>query len=88
VLKVTGETPPELIGPEFPNRYAPIWEMFLSIHSGRSYSMGDPNPLSWSDIKAWNDLMRANLKDWEVRAIKALDMVWMRVMGEGVDNGN
>jgi hypothetical protein len=48
--------------------------------------MGGPNPLSWADIKAWDDLMRAGLKEWEVRAIKALDMVWLKVMSEGDKN--
>jgi hypothetical protein len=60
--------------------------MFLSLHSGRSYSMGGPNPLSWSDIKAWDDLMRTGLKEWEVRAIKALDLIWLKTMGEGNSN--
>jgi hypothetical protein len=86
VRKVTGRSPKGLIGPPFPDRYAPIWETFLSLHSGRSYSMGGPNPLSWSDIKAWDDLMRAGLKEWEVRAIKALDMIWLQSVGEGESN--
>lgn len=86
VAKATGKPPTELIGPPFPDRYAHIWETFLSLHSGRSYNMGGPNPLSWSDIHAWNVLMRAGLKEWEVRAIKALDNLWLRTMGEDETN--
>lgn len=66
---------------------AHVWDMFLSLHSGRSYSMGGPNPLSWSDIKAWNELTNVSLKDWEVHAIKALDSVWLRIVSEDRDNG-
>lgn len=85
--KATGRTPEELIGPTFPERLTHVWEMFLNLHMGRTYSMGSPNPLSWSDIKAWDDLMRVGLKEWEVRAIKALDMAWLSALGEESDDG-
>lgn len=86
VYKVTGHIPDGLVGPVFPDRYAHIWEMFLSLHSGRSYGAGGPNPLSWSDMKAWDDLHDAGLKSWEVRAIKALDVAWLNAMDEGTEN--
>ena len=60
--------------------------MFLEIHDGRSYGMSGPNPLSWGDIQAWNDLMDAGLTENEVRLLKALDATWLEVMQEG-DNG-
>lgn len=46
-----------------------------------------PNPLSWVDIKSWNDLMGADMKEWEVRAIKALDLLWLRVTAEARKDG-
>jgi hypothetical protein len=82
VAKVTGRTPPDLVTPVFPDRLAHVWQAFVELHSGRSYSGSGPNPLSWSDIKAWDDLMGLGLKEWEIRAIKALDSVWLRVMSE------
>jgi len=81
-MKATGKPPEGLIGPPFPDRYAHIWSSFLDLHTGRSYGANGPNPLSWSDVKAWDDLMDVGLKEWEVRAIKALDLLWLRVMGE------
>jgi hypothetical protein len=60
--------------------------MFTSLHSGRSYSTGGANPLSWADIKAWDDLMQANLTSWEVQMIKHLDMIWLKIMHEDVDH--
>lgn len=86
VAKILGEPLEESIGPPFPDRYAHLWEMFLHLHSGRSYSMGGPNPLSWSDIKAYDDLFGLSLKEWEVRAIKALDVLWLRIMNEARSN--
>jgi hypothetical protein len=86
VMKVTGRVPDDLIGPPFPDRYAHIWNAFLELHTGRSYSSNGPNPLSWSDIEAWDRLFKQNLQDWEIRAIKALDLIWLRVMGEDGKN--
>lgn len=77
-----GYAPPELIAPPFPERYAYIWDMFLSLHSGRSCSSSGPNPLSWADMKAWSDIQHIDLKEWEVRAIKTLDMTWLNTVRE------
>lgn len=71
--------------PEFPDVVGHVWLAFLELHSGRTYHMGGPNPITWSDIKAWSDLMQEHLKDWEIRAIKALDGVWLAVTIEGAD---
>jgi len=49
--------------------------------------MGGPNPLAWSEIKAWRDLMSTDLNEWEIRAIKALDTLWLRVTSEDRENG-
>jgi hypothetical protein len=86
VAKVTGKPPQDLVSPPFPDRAGHIWQAFLELHTGRSYSANGPNPLSWSDIKAWDDMMRVGLKDWEVRAIKALDVLWMQHTGEEETN--
>ncbi len=87
VAKTLGRKPPALIGPPFPERADYLWQMFLDLHTGRSYSSNGPNPLSWSDIKAWADLLEVGLKDWEVRVIKALDSAWLRVHEEDEDDG-
>lgn len=87
VAEKTGEVPEELCGPPFPDRYGHIWSAFTEIHAGRSYSANGPNPLSWTDIDAWNRLFSQDLKDWEIRAIKALDLVWLRTMNEDSSDG-
>lgn len=82
VAKQTGRTPPELIAPDFPDRAAYVWEVFLDMHTGRTYGMSGPNPLSWGDIKAWCDLRGIVLLSWEVDILKALDMLWVRIANE------
>jgi hypothetical protein len=84
VAKSLGRTPKDLIGPEFPDRYGHLWAAFLDLHSGRSYGMG-PNPISWPDILAWDTLTRSGLQEWEVRVIKALDALWLRMANEDSD---
>ena len=56
--------------------------MFAEIHKGRSYTDSGPCPLTYEGILAWDTLTSASLKDWEVRAIKMLDDVWLTVMNE------
>jgi hypothetical protein len=87
VAKTIGRPPPELIGPPFPDRFASLWDAFLDLSAGRGYNGMGPNPISWPDILAWDTLTRTGLQEWEVRAIKALDAVWLRVMREGSSDG-
>jgi len=78
--------PEALRGPTFPSRAEHIWSAFIALHSGRSSSANGPNPLSWSDMKAWCDLTSTDLNEGEIRAIKALDLLWLQVMGEDETN--
>ena len=82
VAKVKGETPQELIGPEFPDVSVHVWDAFMRLHSGRTYGMSGPNPLTWECIQAWCNLTGIVLSSWELETIKALDMSWVRVMNE------
>lgn len=82
VAKVKGEAPPELEGPPFPEMLAHQWEVFLSLHAGRSYGMAGGNPLTWEAIYAWCNLTRVMLSPWEVDLVKALDATWMEVTNE------
>ncbi len=81
-----GRPPKDLVGPPFPDRYGHLWSAFLDLHSGRAYGMG-PNPISWPDILAWDTLTRSGLQEWEVRVIKALDALWLRMTDEDASDG-
>lgn len=82
VEKVTGKTPTELLGPDFPVDASLVWAYFLEVHQGRSYGMSGPNPVSWSDLSAWCNLHGIVLSSWEVSTIKELDLLWISIAHE------
>jgi len=57
----------------------------MSMHSGRSYGMSGPDPLTWEGIQAWCNLTGIVLSSWELETVKALDMLWVRATNK--DNG-
>ena len=57
----------------------------MALHSGRTYGMSGPNPLTWEGIAAWCNLTGIVLSSWELETVKALDMAWVGAMNE--DNG-
>lgn len=75
--KVTGQTPPELDMPDFPDVARHVWDHFLSIHQGRTYGINGPNPISYQDIESWTRLMGWTLGAWEISAIKRLDAAFL-----------
>lgn len=79
--------PADLFGPPFPDRYAHLWHAFLDLSSARSYNGMGPNPISWPDILAWDTLTQAGLQEWEVRVIKGIDALWLRITGEDSSDG-
>lgn len=40
------------------------------------------NPLSFSEMKAWANLMRIPLAVWEVETIKQLDLIYLKCQSE------
>lgn len=74
----TKKTPVELLDqPEFPESAKHVWDWFLELNAGRTASMAGLNTISYSEIKAWADLLKENLAVWEVNAIKALDRAFL-----------
>lgn len=82
VAKIKGDVLPEMRPPPFPERVAHVWQMFAELHRGRSYTDSGPCPLTYEAMLAWDRLTSTGLKDWEVRAIKRLDDVWLAVVNE------
>lgn len=73
------ETEPDV---EFPFEIQYLWAAFIQLSNARTAGFSGPNPLSYSEIKAWMEVTNTPLKSWEVDAIKRLDFVYM-----GVANG-
>ena len=42
--------------------------------------MNGPTPISFTEIKAWCDLMNIKLSSWEVDLIKQVDSTYMKVV--------
>lgn len=59
-----------------------LWQIFWDISSGRGSNGWGPNPLSFSEIKAWSELQDIPLVPWEVTAIKAMDGAYLRKMNQ------
>jgi hypothetical protein len=64
---------------EFPIIVSHIWTAFVHISYSRSAGFSGPNPITYSEIKAWMELTHTPLRSWEVEAIKRLDAVYMGV---------
>ena len=55
-----------------------LWEAFTQLSRQRSVSSNGPNPLSFSEIHAWSQLMRMPIQPHQTRAILAMDQVWIK----------
>lgn len=72
---VEGLEPPE----DFPFIIEHIWSAFIQLSQTRSAGFSGPNPITYSEIKAWMELTHTPLRSWEVEAIKRLDTAYMGV---------
>lgn len=53
-----------------------VWAWFVELRAGVSAAA----PLSHAEIAAWSRLRGVTLADWELRALRALDRVWLDEM--------
>lgn len=64
-------------GRKCPQSLMYIWEWFMDLHRSRGSNGFGVNPLSWTEIKSWSDLMRKDLEVWEVQVIKNIDGLFL-----------
>jgi len=80
VERQTGHTPKALENPTpFPSLLMYIWSAYCSLNSARTAGFSGPNPITYTEIKAWKELTETPLKAWDIQAIKRLDQVFIRV---------
>lgn len=78
IANATKKVPVELRDqPELPESAEHVWNWFLELNSGRTASMAGLNTISYSEIKAWAELLKMDLAVWEVNALKALDRAFL-----------
>jgi len=78
IERQTGKRPKELDGPQFPTVISYIWSAFCSLSGTRSAGFSGPNPLSYTEIKAWMELTQTYLNPEEVKAVVKLDNMYLR----------
>ncbi|WP_442417839.1 phage tail assembly chaperone [Oceanibacterium hippocampi] len=77
VARQTGQLPDELGQAPPPAALAHVYDWFLDLSAGRGGTGFGPAPLSAGEIAAWAALSGITLRDHEVRAIRALDRLWL-----------
>lgn len=68
--------------PEIPFYLEHIWQWFWQIHRGRTYGMSGPNPLTWTDIESWSNILQTEVRPIEVEIIKEIDSVYLEYTAE------
>jgi hypothetical protein len=74
-----GKEPPKQLEPvEIPYCVTYLWEWFNEVSGGRNYAgMGQPLPISYTELKAWAELTGTEPTIWEISALKAIDRVFL-----------
>lgn len=76
---MTGKKPAELEEMlELPDLFAEVWSWFLRLNNRRQSSGFGYNPLSYSEIAAFFDLLEYSPQQWELEVIEVLDSVAMK----------
>lgn len=74
VWRQTGVKPKELEElKELPESCQQVWKWFIDLNNSRSSNGYGVNPISYSDIKAYFDLIAVEAEDWELELIKRID---------------
>ncbi len=82
VSKQQGFKDPDLDVGEPPPEFIYLIEWFADLHQARQSGMGGPSPISYSDILSWRELLRVDIKPYEVEIIRAIDNVYLNVANE------
>lgn len=74
VWRQTGIKPKELEDViELPESCIYVWKWFIDLHNARGSNGFGINPISYTEIKSYFDLMDTQPEEWEVILIKLFD---------------
>lgn len=85
VWRQSGIKPPELDVPLLPIEAAHLWAWFNELSMRRTWSDRGPNPITWSDVLAWQQLTGKKPAPWEVQAMLSLDAIFFKHAGRTVE---
>lgn len=89
VWKNTGKKPKELEELlDLPESTIHIWNWFIDLSNSRSSNGFGANPLSYSEIWSYFNLMQITPDEWEVKLIKALDNIALEQFSKDIKEGS
>lgn len=67
---------------ELPEVFSMLWEDFLMLNSSRTSNGFGVNPLQYSEIKAYYDLIDYRVQPWEIEVLKVFDSTALKVYSD------
>lgn len=78
VERQSGRTPKELEELiELPESCRQSWHWFWELSNSRTEGFSGSNPIAYSEIKAYFELMRIEPRDFEITLIRSLDIAYL-----------
>lgn len=68
--------------PEIPFYIEHVWNWFWQIHQGRTDGMSGPNPLTWHDLYAWQNVLQIQVRPFEFELIREIDSVYLKYIND------
>ncbi|MDD1627270.1 MAG: hypothetical protein LUQ26_07325 [Methylococcaceae bacterium] len=81
VYQTTGILPEEL-RLNLPEPFTYLWDFFLQLHCARGSNGFGPASINYHDILAWQTVTETQLKPFELRAILAMDIEYMKAISD------
>lgn len=89
VWRQLGRKPSELENLiELPQSCLHVWKWFCDLHTSRSFNGFGPNPLNYTEIKNYFDLIDISPEEWELKLIKKFDMEAMDSISKEMKNNS
>lgn len=83
IHKQTGRIAPELLRlPDIPQAAQHVWGWFCDLSVARRHGYDGPEWIGWDEIAAYFDLIRVKPENWEVFAIRQIDIAYMKSRSE------
>lgn len=77
LARPTDDIDHELRPLEVPPGFEWLYGTFWSVNSGRGEGINGPLPLSFTELKAYCELMNETLTPWEVETLKSMDRAFL-----------
>ena len=80
VERQIGVRPEELNYPKFPELLSHVWRIFIDLSNSRNQGFSGGAPITFEQMKAYNDIMGNMIGPKEAEIIKKLDRAYLEIM--------